>query len=247
MSNMRKAEDILTYFKNWNFGEEHKMYFQYHCRRYEFLLRKIDKIIGEIKDTLRNESLKILDIGPSFQTEILRKTLPEAIVNTLGIKASRFKPRPQDRHFQFNLNDAQYQERWPKTEKHDLVILAEVIEHLYTSPVLVFKCISTWLKSGRYLFIQTPNACALSKRLKMFIGKNPYEMIRETRSNPGHFREYTVGELISIGNQSGFTLVEHTICNYFTNGTIEYKLYNILCSILPSEFRNGITICFKKI
>lgn len=243
---MQKAEDIPAYFKSWNLDEEHKIYLQYHYRRYEFLLRKVTKIIVKIQDRLRNEPLKILDIGPSFQTEILRKVFPKAIVNTLGFEDSKFKPRPQDRHFQFDLNDIQDQERWPKIKRQDIIIMAEVIEHLYTSPVLVLKCISTWLKNEGYLIIQTPNACALYKRLVMLIGKNPYEMIHETRINPGHFREYTIEELISIGNKSGFTPVEYTICNYFNSTAIRHKLCDALSSIFPSRFRQGITICFKK-
>ena len=244
---MQKAEGVPSYFKRWNLDEEHKVYLHYHYQRYEFLLRKVTKIIVKIQDRLPNESLNILDIGPSFQTEILRKVFPNAIVNTLGFEDPYFKPRPQERHFQFDLNDIQYQERWPKIEKQDIIIMAEVIEHLYTSPAIVLKCISTWLKNEGYLIIQTPNACDLYKRLVMLMGKNPYEMIHETRINPGHFREYTIEELISAGNQSGFTPVEYTICNYFNSTTIKHKLCDILSSIFPASFRQGITICFRKI
>ena len=165
----------------------------------------------------------------------------------MGFGDARFKPRLQDKHFQFDLNDAQYQEKWPKIEKHHLIIMAEVIEHLYISPVLVFKCISTLLKNGGYLFLQTPNACSLGKRIKMLIGKNPYEMIRNSGTNPGHFREYTIRELVLIGKETGFTPVEHNICNYFVREKNINKVYNTLISIFPSRFRAGITMCFKKV
>jgi len=241
---MRKAKDIIAYFKDWNIGEESRswMYLEYHCRRYEFLLAKIDETVIKIQGTL-----KILDIGPSFETEILRKTFPEAIVNTLGFEDSRFKPRPQDKHIQFDLNDIQYPERWPKIERHNLVIMAEVIEHLYTSPKLVLQCIATWLDKKGYLIIQTPNAVSLGKRLKMLMGKHPYGMIRETRSNPGHFREYTIGELISISRGVGFVLSDYAICNYFRREGVKGIIYNVLCSVFPITFRDGITICFRKI
>ena len=77
--------------------------------------------------------------------------------------------------------------------------MAEVIEHLYTAPEIVLKCIKKIIKQNGYFIIQTPNAASLSKRMKlMFQGRNPYEMIRVDHNNPGHFREYTVDELEKI-------------------------------------------------
>ena len=185
--------------------------------------------------------LKILDIGPSFQTEILRQTLSKVIIDTLGIEEERSKSHFQCKHFCFDLNDCQYRKKWPKVGKYDLIIMAEIIEHLYTSPKLVLACIKTWLKKDGYLIIQTPNAVSLGKRIKMLIGKHPYEMIRESRINPGHFREYTIKEILVITEKLGFILVNYNICNYFSHP--KRFIYNI---ILLKQFRDGITICFQK-
>ena len=247
---MLRADDILAYFKERKLDEENRFYLRYHRYRYEFLLRKVAQILRENPSTPHNASPRILDIGPSFQTEILRSSLPNAIVNTLGLAESPSDSRTQAEHFMFDLNDAHYQEKWPKICKHDLVILAEVLEHLYTSPILVLKCISTWLRKGGALLIQTPNACSLYKRLKLLIGDNPFQMIRETRINPGHFREYTIQELIHVGTQAGFTLVQHATCNYFDESehdTIKTKLCGYLSAVLPATFRAGITIWLKKV
>lgn len=244
---MRTSEDILTYFKNWDLDEESRRYVRYECRRYEFLFKLVEEVIYKIQDSIKKEPLKILDIGPAYQTEIMRRNL-KAIVNTLGFEDSRFKPRSGEKHFQFDLNDSQYPERCPKLEEHHLIVMGEVLEHLYTSPKLVLKCISTWLRSGGYLIIQTPNAAALYKRPFMLIGKNPYEMIRETRTNPGHFRELTLEELISVGRELGFTFVHSSVRSYFGNpkDTIR-NAYNALCRMLPGSFRDGITVCFQKL
>ena len=48
---------------------------------------------------------------------------------------------------------------------------------------------------GGVLVVQTPNAVSLPRRLAMLGGRNPYELIREDATNPGHFREYTAAEL----------------------------------------------------
>ena len=246
MTELRDAQAILRYFGDWNLDAESKAYLSYHYRRYEFLLRRVDQTAAKLQHRLQGRPPVILDVGPGFQTEILRRTLPKASINTLGYKDRRFLPRPQDKHFEFDLNDAQYREKWSRTERHDLVIMAEVIEHLYTSPVLVLRFISAWLRKGAYLLLQTPNACALHKRLRMLFGRNPYEMIRITRHNPGHFREYTIKELISVASQSGLQLVDYATCNYFDHGTISHRLYNASSRILPTDLRQGITACFQK-
>lgn len=246
MEHFQNAEKIVNYFKKRDIDIESKMYLQYHCQRYALLLQETAKIIKKIQNTNRDEAIKFLDIGPSFQTILLQQVYPKVIINTMGFEDSRFKIRKQDRHYQFDLNDTQYQEKWLNIEEHDLIIMAEVIEHLYTSPVVVLKCILSYLKYDGHIIIQTPNACALDKRLKMLTGKNPYEQIRDSKRNPGHFREYTVDEFISIGNKCGLELVEYTVSNYFNDERKINKFCRFLSKILPVRFREGMTICFKK-
>jgi len=243
----RRAQAILAYFDAWNLDRESVAFLRYHYRRYEFLLNKIDPLVTDRLTDERQPPFKILDIGPGFQTELLRQIWPEVVVNTLGFRDRRFQPRLPERHFEFNLNDAQFKDKWPVLESHDLVIMAEVIEHLYTAPSLVLACVATWLKAGGYLVLQTPNACALHKRLKMLAGKNPYDLIRETHDNPGHFREYTLRELFAYSIQSGFAPVACAAGNYFDNGSRVHKLYNALSRILPTTLRQGLTLTLQKV
>jgi hypothetical protein len=44
----------------------------------------------------------------------------------------------------------------------------------------------------------------------MLSGRNPFEMLRENLDNPGHFREYTRPEMLTLGTTAGFssTLVD---------------------------------------
>lgn len=235
---------ILAYFKDWDMKGEDREFLRYHCRRYEFLVKKVNDVVRAIRG---GAPLKILDIGPYFQTEIFRRAVPGAVVDTVGFENPAFKGRPQERHFEFDLNDAPRRERWPKIEAHDLIVMAEVIEHLHISPVFALRCVASWLKSGGYLIIQTPNACALHKRIRMVIGKNPYPMPREVIVDPAHFREYTVEELISIGGRAGFAPAGYSMGNYFGGGEASQRAYNILGSLLPAGFRRGITIVFKKL
>lgn len=237
---LRTKQEILNYFKNRNIDKD---YLQDHITRYIFLLRTVDNLISKIK---YKNKLNILDIGPSFQTEILRMSLANN-VDSIGFLDKRFKIRKQDKHFEHNLNNAQYKNKWVKLKKkYYLIVMAELIEHLYTSPVLVLNYVKRWLKKGGFLIIQTPNAISLNRRIKMLIGRHPYDMIRENNLNPGHFREYTLSELISIGKESGFILENYSIENYFKHKGVQGNINSVLSKLLPETLLDGITICFRK-
>lgn len=244
MSNfLNTRTDILNYFKKRNVDKEFKVYLNYHATRYQYLLTEVEKIIKPKK----KKSYKILDIGNSYQTELIRNNYPEITVNTLGFYDPRFKTGPKDKHFAFDLNNSQFKKDWIKPKQlHDLIIMAEVIEHLYTNPNLVLNFLLTLLKKDGYLLIQTPNASALNRRLKLILGKNPYDLIRVNRKNPGHFREYTVKELVAIGKHSGLLITKYDISNYFTGHTKEHKIYNSISPLLPENLKEGITIVFQK-
>lgn len=244
---LRRAEDILAYFSQRDLDPESKKFLRYHFRRYEFLFQKIDRVITNLSLASGQRSIKILDIGPGFQTEIMRQTLPGAVVNTLGFRDLRFQARAEEQHFEFDLNNAQIPDKWLKLEQHDLVIIAEVLEHLYTSPGLVLQCVASWMAPGGFLILQTPNACALHKRLIMLSGKNPFDLIRDTPENPGHFREYTLSELVHFTDQAGLRLVELATWNYFDNGSWVHKIYNVTSRVMPASLRQGITMTLQKI
>jgi len=152
-----------------------------------------------------------------------------------------------DTHLQFDLNDTAFREKWPGQILHDVVIVAEVIEHLYTSPRVVLEFIGTFTKPNGFLVIQTPNACALPKRIRMLRGQNPFEMIRETPGNPGHLREYTRREVIDVCAQCRFRLTDEILDNYFDGDTPGVRLFNLFTPLVPRTWRNGMTMCFRKV
>lgn len=244
---MRDADIILTYFDTWDLDQESRGYLRSQAPRYVFLLREIEKIIKRMQGEPEARPIKILDIGPAYQTELMRQRLKGVVINTLGFEDIRFRPREGEKHFQFDLNEAEDKLKQPNIERHHLVVMAEVIEHLYTAPEIILECISNWLQERGYLIIQTPNAVALRRRLNILVGRNPQEMIRPDRINPGHFREYTIKELISIARETGCSLINYS-CHNYLNGTagIRLSLYHFICNILPSAFRDDIFICLRK-
>ena len=178
-------------------------------------------------------------------------------VDTLGF------PQDEDtdlgKHYHFNLNDSQEPNLWRKDlEPYDLIIFAEVIEHLYTSPNFVLSFLNSITSVGGRIILQTPNAVALHKRIKILLGKHPYEKIREDNTDPGHFREYTKQELIDYSENTGFKLQNLLYGNYFDyryrelpdRPDMKYepklKLINDFYSLCPASYKPGLTCVLVK-
>jgi SAM-dependent methyltransferase len=206
-------------------NEEWAAYRRYHERRYRALM----EVVAELAPR------RVLNVGPMFETELLRET--GATVDTLGFANPAFAPRDGERHIESDLNE-------PDRDgdgSYDAIVMAEVIEHLHSSPVTVLRHLATWLRPGGALVIQTPNAVALHKRIRMAAGRNPIEPIREDGSNPGHFHEYTLDELRDAAGSAGLAVVGVRTANYF--GTS--RAYAALGRLLPPSLRHGITIWLR--
>ena len=239
------VEIIENYVRNF----PNDRYFRYHAPRYSTLLNLLEKEY--------QEGEQILDIGRSTLTKIISDFFKTS-VDTLG-----FEPNADTalgKHYHFNLNNCQNSKLWRRDIKpYDLIVFAEVIEHLYTSPNYVLSFINSITAPGGRVFLQTPNAVALHKRLKMLMGKNPYEKIREDNKDPGHFREYTKQEIIEYSENTGFQLKEFVYGNYFDyryrclpnsiHGEAydpKLKLVNYLYSWCPKEYKPGLTFVLVK-
>jgi SAM-dependent methyltransferase len=219
-------------------------YVAYHSQRYAVLLNILTKYIT-------SERYAVLDIGRSTLTALIGSEFGINI-DTLGFADDELTEMGQ--HYQFDLNHSQWQEKW-RTDlpQYDIIVMAEVIEHLYTSPTLVLSFLKTLLKPEGVLIIQTPNALAFWKRIKPLLGIHPYELIREDCSNPGHYREYTKQELYSYAEATEFSVFDCIHCSYFDyrylsrGGQKLAPVYvgaiaNFIYGYLPKALKTGITI-----
>ncbi len=215
-------------------------YLRFHLRRYQ-------ELIGEVADALRGHTGRpsILDIGMAYQTVCLLHLIPNAELHTAGFFDKRFDGvLDRDRHTEFDLNEARLPERIPTgIGEHDVVVLAEVIEHVYIPASYVLKSVASWLKPGGTLILQTPNPVSLGKRIAAVKGINPFEMIREYTMNPGHFCEFTVEDIRAAVESAGLVVTSIKLQNYFGRHS---RLYNALCTILPGNLHDGITLCARK-
>lgn len=80
----------------------------------------------------------------------------------------------------------------PPGPRYDLVILAEVIEHVPRPPHRVFEELAATLRPGGRLLVTTPNLYRLRNLLRLATGQPVFSFFREpARDRPlGHFVEY---------------------------------------------------------
>jgi 2-polyprenyl-3-methyl-5-hydroxy-6-metoxy-1,4-benzoquinol methylase len=220
-------------------------YVAFHAPRYEYLL-------GILARQRVSSGTRVLDIGPSRLSELIHQRF-ECTVDSLGFGSDEQLAR--GRHFAFDLNQSQNSADW-RTDlaPYDVVVMAEVIEHLHTAPRLVLRFVRSLLVPGGLLVLQTPNAAGLTKRLKLLLGRHPYEAIREDCSDPGHFREYTLSELRELARQSGFRVERAATGCYFDMRfgvhtpagnrprPIAGALKNFVYRSLPPALRYGISM-----
>ncbi len=208
---------------------EWSRYLDYHARRYGTLM----EVVGSVAPR------RVLNVGPMFETHLLRSA--GATVDTLGFANPPFAPREGERHIEADLNDLHDD----GDGSYDAIVMAEVIEHLHTSPAIVLGRLATWLRPGGTIVIQTPNAVALHKRVRMAAGRNPLEPIRADASNPGHFHEYTLSELIDAGRAAGLEPAGVRAENYF-GASRGARAYAALGRVLPRGLRHGFTVWMRR-
>ena len=212
---------------------EWRHYLAYHARRYATLTALARELLAGV------DAPRVLDVGPMFEVGLLRAA--GATVDTLGFPHPLFPPRDGERHVELDLNAP----AGDGDGSYDLVVMAEVIEHLHTSPVTVLRHVATWLRPGGAILIQTPNAVALHKRLRMLAGRNPLEPIRADARNPGHFHEYTLGELRGAAAEAGLRVGGWRAENYFGSSP-GARAYARGGKLLPPRLRHGITIWLRR-
>lgn len=210
-------------------NDEERVYLRTHSRRYDFLLEALKRA---------PRFARLLDVGPSYESELIRDAFPSARVDTLGFHDIRFPLREGEIHTELDLNHVGETD----LEPYDVIVCAEVIEHLYISPLHLLRMFRSIVQPNGRVILQTPNAAALSRRFWLLVGRNPFELLREDLHQAGHFREYTLAELALLAQQAGFVVAHAERQNYFLTGSWKNRLLVHAGFLLPSSLRQGITL-----
>ncbi|MES2004457.1 MAG: methyltransferase domain-containing protein [Bacteroidota bacterium] len=234
------SDQVQELFRSFELSAEESKYLKYHLQRFTYTVNQVQQIANQ-----STERLSILDIGPHMLSYcILKLVKPTPVIFTMGFLNERLFPLAlAEKHFELDLNDCMSVSKDMIKDRFDLILFSETIEHLYTSPTIILEFLSGLLRNepGSGILIQTPNAVNIRKRVKMLSGRNPYELIRTDRTNPGHFREYTINELEQYGKDAGLQTGFAHYCSYWPINNPFFRMANLV----PS-FRQGITIFLKK-
>ena len=206
-------------------------YEAFHARRFAYLL-----------DTARRlcpGAQRVLDVGYGPFTQMARDAFPE--VWTLG-----FAGQAGDRHIAYDLNAIQHGVTPGADAGFDLIVFAEVVEHLHVPAAAAFVALKALLNPGGVILLQTPNAAEVMNRVALLSGRNPYERLRLTPQNPGHFREYTLAELADDAQATGLEVIFSAYQDYFPAKRVQgfHPIRFVLDQarkVIPS-FRAGITL-----
>lgn len=222
-------------------SESSKVYRQVHGKRFEYIL-DYAKRFCPAKDTT------VLDFGRSGLTEVLNTYY--STLSTIGFPLERDsgghrESTPLDHipHIVCDLTKAENVDQWPQTEqKFDLIIFCEVVEHVPVAPEFQIMLLASLLKEKGKLLISTPNAINWYNRLKMVIGRNPFEKIRFNLDNPGHFREYTAKEIQHWAIETDMKVLDLEMKNFgiaFPNELLSFPRH-------ISSLRDTVITIFEK-
>ena len=163
-------------------------------------LIRVNKILSLIPS---DKKLKVLDLGcyTGVVLDELKKKGHEVIgaeLSEYGINECKRKEIPV---LKYDLNVYPYPF---KSESYDVIICAEVIEHLIV-PDLILNEIRRILKKDGILILTTPNLAALTRRIKLLLGRNPNIDVSLENSS-GHVRYYTFSSIIGLLNKYKFKI-----------------------------------------
>lgn len=108
-----------------------------------------------------------------------------------------------------------------KEKSFDVIVFAEVIEHVFDMGI-VLKKIKKLLKPDGYLILTTPNLATLGRRLLLLFGRNPYIEIVFEEGWGGHIRYFLKSTLSETLKLYGFKVDFFTsdVVNFNSSGTL---------------------------
>ena len=220
----------------------------FHKRRFEYIL--------QILDSLNAENLNVLEVGVSnFSIEVYKKCRNLTTMDLCGRSHVVDEVLQNAPHILFDLQDLQRMQEYASPQKYDIIIFAEVIEHLVIAPEHVMKFLHSLLSDDGKIILQTPNLTHIFNRLNMLRGVSPFDRMRpetDVGASHGHVREYTKKELIEICTAVNLKVLHHDYKNYFDSASSfrppVYQIIKFLMTItgIVPSFRGGQTLLLVK-
>lgn len=167
-----------------------------------FFKEKVKFLISESQS-----NNKILDVGcnDGYIGELLLKNHNDMYGLDIVEKKLQLAKK---KGLKVKLCDIEHQELPFPKNYFDIVILGDMIEHVFDTDRLLIKCKKV-LKSGGKLLISTPNVSSLGRRIMLLLGKNPFleystYLLSSGLPPVGHVRYYTKQDLSYQLKKHGF-------------------------------------------
>ena len=164
-----------------------------------------DLVSKVIKD--KKEVKNILDVGCGYGllSRELKKTFPK--LDFYGIEHSKEASRSSQKILkllQYNIEDIALIKRKLKTQKFDVIIFSDVLEHLY-DPVDIIKSYQSFLNQDGTIVVTVPNIANIFSRLALLFG---YFNYNETGvMDKTHIRFFNKQNLKQLAKESNLQIV----------------------------------------
>lgn len=207
-------------------------YYQKKALDYNISTGRLNKILELLK---YSRHLRILDVGcaTGFLGEKLRKQGNFVVGIDISEKAIQKAKKYLDEVYALNIET----DPLPKLPKFDLIIMSEIIEHLF-QPEESLKKIAKFLKIGGKLLITTPNILYWGNRFQFLTGK--FEYTDQGHFDKSHIHFFSYKTLINLIKQIGLTVIAE---NHVVQGSIS----QMLVKHKPGMFAYQFVILTKKI
>lgn len=250
MTDLKKFPDSECLYLS---AEAEKKYILGKSQRIRYTIEYFNHILQSKE--FKERKCKILDIGTSPFTFLFNKCF-DAQISTIDL-TDLYKRRCKSSNIIFEkCNILEEDIPFPDNE-FDIIIFTEVFEHLISPPKPIFQRIKKVLKHNGTLVFSTPNLNSPYNILMLMLGKRilprSYELFNEETDGDcvhgcGHWRKFTMEELIDILKRYGFKIIKyrHIIKPYINIRTsnplrfIRRSGLKILMSMFPAAQFNLI-------
>lgn len=154
--------------------------------------------------------MRILDIGTTPFTLYLRAAYPHYEVYGLD-RTNLMEERCKSRGIEFKTCDLGSEPMPFDDDYFDLIVLAEVLEHVFAPPSDVLRQIRRIMRKNGKLIVSVPNIAGLDRRIWLLFGVTPLgdpdRIMSHEWHGYGHLHEYTMKEIVSKLKGCKFTIL----------------------------------------